>query len=281
MSIVASIKYFFYAYLHIFSWRDCLEILLLAGIIYLFVRWLAQDTQKNLTAWFYGYCGLVFGAYYCGLTTLYLMFCIATPVVILFFMVMHQHILQKNFITLTSLSPRAQPASHWLEALVQGCLHALNKNREIFCIIERTDALDLFLSTNAVFNADITQELLEILTKHDGSLTLWVNHAGKLHALNPVWRGTADEIWVSNDVKALHTWKQNALLMTSKSNAIMFTISPTTRLCTIIMEGKMINDLSAHHAFALLKNYCTFSKQGDFNGDIDSRNRFKQSTPQK
>ncbi len=280
MPFLTNLKRFFFTYLHIFSWHDCLEIMLISCIVYMFIRWLAQDTQKNLTAWFYGYCLILFGSSYANLATLHLALCVTAPLAIMGFILVHQQTLQKNFITLTSLTPRAQATHHWLEALIQGCLHALNKNREIFCIIERTDALDMFLSTSAVFNADITQELLTLLTNHEGAITLWVNHAGKLHALNPAWRGTPDELWTTSDVKALHAWKQNALLMTDKSDAIMFTLSPTTRLCTIIMEGKIINDLSAHHAFALLKNYCNLTKQGDLNADLTPRTHFKQHTPQ-
>ena len=281
MPIFSSILEFICTNLLITSWQDILEIVVMATIVYSFVRWLAQDTQKNLLLWFYGYAVLLFGSYYCGLHTVHFACCIITPVMLLLFIMLHQQTLQKNFITLTSLSPHAHATIHWLEILIQGCLHALNKNKEIFCIIERADSLDLFLSAHSVFNADITPEILEILTKTDNNATLWVTQAGKLYSFNPTWRTAADEIWVANDVKALHVWKQNALLMTSKSDAIMFTLSPTTRLCTIIMEGKIINDLSAHHAFALLKNYCSLTKQGDFNAPINKNAHLKQHISEK
>lgn len=282
MNLLFSISRFFKQKLMIFSLYDCIEIIVLATALYYFMRWLAQDKQKNLIVWFYGYCTLLCGSFYLGLQTVHFLLLAASPVVFMLFIVIHQQTLQKNFITLTSLSPKALPTTHWLEELIQGCLHALNKNREVFCIIERTDSLEQFLATNCVFNAEITQDLLEqlvIKTAHEGVVTLWVNHAGKLHGFNPTWRTTPDEIWVTQDVKALHAWKQNALLMTEKSDALMFTLSPTTRLCTIIIEGKIVNDLSAHHAFALLKNYCSLtSKSGEQNGnDIDPRSRLKQN----
>lgn len=265
MSLFSSFISFFKQSLLITSWRDLLEIILLSSVVYGFMRWLAKDQQKNLVFWFYCYTALVFGCSMLNLQTLHTLFFITSPIALLLFLMLHQQTLQKNFITLTSLSPEALPTSHWLEELIQGCLHALNKNRDVFCIIERSDALDQFLSTNCVFNAEITRELLELLTAkidYQGALVLWVTHTGKLHAINPTWRATIDEIWVADDVKALHKWKQDALLMTEKSDALMFTLSPTNRLCTLVMEGKMIPDLSAHHAFALLKNYCSL-KQGD------------------
>jgi DNA integrity scanning protein DisA with diadenylate cyclase activity len=277
MSIVASILQILRTHLLIFSFYDVLEIATTASIVYCFVRWLSHDTQKNIVAWFYGYCLLLFGSYYIGLPTIHVTCCIAMPIVITLFIIMHEQTLQKNFITLTSLSPQINPTLHWLEILIQGCLQALNKNKEIFCVIERKDSLDLFLSSPAIFNADVTQEIVEILTKNEPTATLWITQAGKIHTCNPIWRTSADEIWVTNDVKALHVWKQNALLMTSKSDAIMFTISPTTRLCTIIMEGKIVNDLSAHHAFALLKNYCVFSKPGDINAPVNKNSHIKQT----
>lgn len=286
MDLLISISTFLKRELMIFSWYDCLEIILLATAVYYFMRWLAQDTQKNLITWFYGYCALLCASFYLGLQSLHFLMLVTSPVVLMLFILVHQQILQKNFVTLTSLSPKALPTAHWLEELIQGCLHALNKNREVFCIIERTDSLDQFLATNCIFNAEITQDLLDqliIKTAHEGMVTLWVNHAGKLHGFNPTWRTTPDEIWITQDVKALHAWKQNALLMTEKSDALMFTISPTTRLCTIIIEGKIVNDLNAHHAFALLKNYCSLTtKPGENHGNsIDPRARFKQTTLEK
>lgn len=267
--------------LHIFSWHDCLEIAIISSIVYAFIRWLSHDQQKNLTAWWYGYCLLLFCSSYGGLAIVHLALCCAAPVVVVTFILIHQQTLQKNFITLTALTPRRHPTTDWLETLIQGCLHALNKNREVVCIIERNDALDTFLSANAVFNAEITHELLELLTKHEGAVTLWTTHAGKLHALNPTWRWSTDELWAADEVKTLQTWKQHALLVTSKSDAIMFTLSPATRLCTLITQGKIVNDLTAHQAFALLKTYCTLTKQGDLDGDLTARPHFKQPTSQR
>jgi DNA integrity scanning protein DisA with diadenylate cyclase activity len=267
MGLFSQIISFFNHYLFITSWRDILEIFFLSSMVYALIRWLAQDVQKNILFWFYSYAALLFGTYYLNLQIIHMTLFVTSPVALMLFILLHQQTLQKNFITLTSLSTKAHATNHWLEELIQASLYALNKNREVFCIIERTDALDQFLSANSIFNATITRELLELLIEkidHNGPIVLWVTHAGKLHAINPTWNATVDEIWVTEDVKALHKWKQDALFMTHKSDALMFALSPTTRLCTLITEGKIVPDLSAHHAFALLKNYCSLqSKQGD------------------
>lgn len=264
--MLTSLFDFFQNMLLITSWRDLLEITLLATFIYAFIRWLAQDQQKNLLGWFYGYTALLMTTYYLNLATIHTTFFIMTPMLLMVFFMLHQQTLQKNFVTLTSLSSQPRNLHHWLEELIQGCLYTLNKNREIICIIQRSDAIEQFVTAGSIFNAEINRELLELLIEkidHSGTIILWVTHTGKLHAINPIWRVHVDEIWVTPEVKALHKWKQDAIFMTEKSDAIIFSLSPTTRLCTLIIEGKMVPDLSAHHAFALLKNYCSSPHKGD------------------
>lgn len=290
MDFIVYLKDFLQHNLMISNWRDIAEIAIISTIIYAFIRWISHDTQKNLVLWFYGYCAFILFSRTADLENLSYLIFITSPIALLLFIIIHQQTLQKNFITLTSLSPQAHSPAHWLEELIQGCLHALNKNQEIFCIIERTDSLEEFLSAHYFVNADMTQELLALLattTPPHQSTLLWVTHAGKLLAFNPTWHALPNEIWINTDVKALHLWKQQALHMSEKSDGILFTFDPTTRLCTIIAEGALANNVSAHHAFTLLKNYCslnipTTKKSGDIHGhNLNQKNQFKQTFNEK
>lgn len=282
MALVSSILDFFHQILLITSWRDLLEIALLATLLYAFIRWLAEDQQKNLLGWFYGYSALLMTTYYLNLAALHTTMFIMTPIAMMIFFMLHQQTLQKNFITLMSISSKSTNLTHWLEELMQGCLYALNKNREIICIIQRHDALDQFITAGSIFNAEINRELLELLIDkidHRGPLMLWTTQTGKLYAINPIWRAHVDEIWVTPEIKALHKWKQDAIFITEKSDAITFSLSPTTRLCTLIIEGKMVPDLSAHHAFALLKNYCSPQiNKGDHHATTSSQHTGNKPT---
>lgn len=283
MELLLLIQQFVQQNLMIYCWRDVVEIFVISTIIYAFMRWLSRDKQKNLIGWFYGYCALMLGAHVLDLATLSLLLFISCPLVIMLFIMVHQQTLQKNFVTLTSLTPHAQSPAHWLEELIQGCLHALNKNQEIFCVIERADSLEPFLSADYFVNADMTQELLTLLAAttnpHEATL-LWVTHTGKLLALNPTWQPLPDELWVNNDVKALHAWKQHGLFLSEKSDGILFTFDSTTRLCTIIAEGAIVQGVSAHHAFTVLKKYCFLDTQssGAAHGThVTQNSHFKQT----
>jgi DNA integrity scanning protein DisA with diadenylate cyclase activity len=240
------------------SWRDIAEILFFSGSVYSFLHWLNQDKQKSLVFWIYGYAALTFGSHFAQLNSMNLMLCFCSPVVLMLFMLMHQHMLQKNFVSLKNISPKLDKQYHWLEELMQACLHAINNNREVVCIIERTNSLELFVSAPSTFNATISKEIIELLIStvpNHEPLSLWVNHAGSLVTINPIWHVHPDETWVSPAIKALHKRKQDGLFISQKSDAIIFMLSPTTRLFDVLVEGKTVNQISAGHAFELLKKY--------------------------
>lgn len=262
------------------TWRDAIEIFFFSSVIYYFLTWLNHDKQKNLVFWFYGYCILTFGAYTAQLHTMSIALFTCIPLVLMLFILIHQQTLQKNFIALKNITPKINKKHSWLENLMQASLHAINKNREIICIIERTDSLEQFLTTSCTFNADITRELLQLLintTSAKEPIAFWVNHTGRLITINPTWHVHLDETWTSDEIKTLHKWKQDALFITEKSDALIFTISPTTRLFDVITKGKTVNKISAGHAFNLIKKHnCNTDKEGEDNAYITAKNTTQQ-----
>lgn len=245
------------------SWRDIAEILFFSGVIYTFLHWLNQDKQKSLVFWMYGYVALIFGSHFAQLTTMNLVLCLSCPVVLMLFILIHEQTLQKNFITLKNISPKPDKQYHWLEELMQACLHAINKNREVTCIIERSDSLELFMSAPSAFNATISKKIIELLIStvpENKPLTLWVNHAGNLITINPIWHVNLDETWVSPDIQALHKHKQDGLFISKKSDALVFMLSPATRLFDILIEGKTIDQVTAGNAFKILKKYSSIKE---------------------
>jgi DNA integrity scanning protein DisA with diadenylate cyclase activity len=242
------------------SWRDYAEIFFFSLLVYYFLQWLNQDKKNSLVFWFYGYTAILFGAYFTQLNSISLVLTLSSPIALMIFIMVHEQTLQKNFVTLTNISPKAVNHHHWLEELMQACLHAVNKNREIICVIERADSIDFFISASVHFNAKISQKAVELLMNtipENQPVALWVNHAGKLLTINPIWHVYPDEAWISPEIKALHKWKQDAIFITKKSDAIVFALSTLTRCFDVIIEGKTINNLPAGHAFELLKKYTT------------------------
>ena len=92
-------------------------------------------------------------------------------------------------------------------------------------------------------------------TADEETLTIWVAHTGLLVAINPHWHAGYDEIWSSQQMSPLHRYKQDALLISQKSDAIITVMSPETRLFDVLVGGKGFDNISAGYAFSLVKQY--------------------------
>ncbi|HBL98564.1 TPA: hypothetical protein DDZ86_02880 [Candidatus Dependentiae bacterium] len=242
------------------TWRDAVEITVFSYLAHRILRWLGQDQQKNLVAAFYGYFAITVLAFYAQLSGLAIVLFACAPAVAMIFILTHQQTLQKNFITLKTVAPKRDAADQWLEEVIQASLRGVNKNKTVICIIERTGGLSPFLTARCVFNAPVTRELLTLLMNSSAdaeeTLTIWVNQMGLLVAVNPVWHAEYDEIWVSKEIKMLHKWKQDALFITQKSDALVTVLSPDTRLFDVLVDGKSFDNVSAGYAFSLIKQIC-------------------------
>jgi hypothetical protein len=140
---------------------------------------------------------------------------------------------------------------------MSAALHSLNKSDAFLCVLERSDSLEHLLVAPYVINGQIGRELIQVLLEnaaHHGML--WVNSAGVLIACNARWKhAPIDEDWLADSAKNIPVWKQDALLITAKTDAIVLHVSVATRLFTCIAEGKSIEDLTAPHAHNLLQAY--------------------------
>lgn len=240
----------------LFNWRDGIEILFFWGTIYYFLRWLNYDKQKNLLVPVYLYWCLLLGAQVMGLYSISLIVLLTAPALIIFFIILHQETLQKNFIALKNISLEPITNTHWLEELMRSCLKALNNNKETICVIERTDRLADYITAPCMVNAELNAGIVDLLLENSSSLTptmLWLNYYGKFIAINTELTIIHDEVWSSEELKNVHKWKQDAVILTSKTDAIIMRLSPTTRVFDLIMQGKIIEQLTAGQAYTLIQ----------------------------
>lgn len=269
---LASILLFFKQLLYRANLRDCLEILFLSVIIYRFLRWLSIDKQKNLVGYFYFYAITLFAAYYTHFFLLSSLLLYGMPFVFMLFVLLHQEQLQKNFVMLKKV--KLDEDSSWFNEFTSACLSALNSNKELVCLIEKHDQLIDFISVKYTIYADFKKDLFDImLEKHAASsdLMIWVNHVGKLVAINASWKYTTHEEWISQEARSLHKWKQDGIFITSKTDAIVFKIVPFTRTLDIIFKGRLLEHLEPEQAFDLLHRALL----------IDKANLQKQYAPTK
>lgn len=244
-------------YLKIYAWRDCLEILVLATIVYKFTLWLSRDKTLAPISFFYTYSLLLIGTYYLNLSVVNTVLLFASPVCLVLMIVMHQYSLQKNVIAYKTIQPAYEEQYDWADELMRACLNALNKNKDIVCLIERSDNLKDLVQAPYYLNADLRKHVLELLFEHlpDRVPTIiWVHVSGKVVAINA--RCVADKDAVVFDTAGVDVpvWKQDALLLTQKTDALLFHISPVSRLFDVYIKGKAVEGLTAAHALTLLRH---------------------------
>jgi hypothetical protein len=262
MSIVSNLELFLIQGLHILNWRDCIEILFFSSLVYIFLKWLKQDRHKNLVTAFYSYTLLACGAYYFQFFTISYVLINFFPIALVIFMILHQELLQKNFITLQRVTI-PENEFDWFEELTRSCLTALNSNREIICVIERHDSLKNIITTPCHFYADFKKDIFDILLEKQiqGPYAfMWFNQEGKIVGINAYWNFKIDEEWITPEAQTVHKWKQDALFISSKTDALIFKITPLTRTFDIVTHGKLLEEIPSHQAFTIMQRYITTQK---------------------
>ena len=83
---------------------------------------------------------------------------------------------------------------------------------------------------------------------------IWINQQGKLVSINSTWRTNLDEAWISKEAENMHIWKQQALYITAKTDALIFKVNPLTRSFDLVNEGKIIEGINAEQISSFLKN---------------------------
>lgn len=240
---------------YLLGWRMAVEVVFFAALFYYTVRWLSNDKTKNLVLWFYAYCAAAFGAHIFNLPTMAQFLFLFGPAAVMVFVLLHQETLQRNYIVTKNITP-ARQTNDWLGDLMSVFLGTVSKNKPVICVIEKTDALCTLLSSPLTFNTQIQKNLLDILlnsTAFEGNKMIWINHHGQLIALNASWHQLDDE-WFRNEIADDEAWKQDAILLTNKTDALVFKISPN-RTVDLIAQQKLIEQVSIHEALLVIKHY--------------------------
>lgn len=223
--------------------RDIVEIIIFSSCIFSFCKWLKTDKTKNLLGYFFAYSSLVFCAWFIQLPTLVHFLCNYAPVALLLFIILHEKTLQRNLVTLRSLTPAQQVSQDWLEIVMSSCLTTINTNKTITIVIEQNDSLDHFLNAPFFINADINKDIFDILLSspsYDDQKMIWITNKGQIRALNVSW--------ISDQAI-----KKEALFYTLQCDAIIVSAHPTLRTFTIINNGTETKNIAVHHMSGLIK----------------------------
>lgn len=257
--------------------KDVLEILFFSAVVYFVSLFLKRDKRHNLLIYFYSYCILVCAASLFHLPAITSFLLCASPLIVILFVIFHQELLQKNFVTLRIASSLVPEASDWLENLIRVSLHAINNNKQLICVIEHQADLKPFLHSPFLFDSPLQQNLLILLIESNGfdqNKLIWCTSTGKLIGINSSWDIQYDG-WQSQAVKELPIWQQDALLMTLKTDTIVFKADPIKRSFDIVVKGILHENMSAHHALDCIKKQISSPVH---KGDIINDNATKKSS---
>lgn len=221
--------------------RDILEIAFYSSCIFIFCTWLKTDKTKNLLGYFFIYSGLILLAWVIQLPTLTSFLFSYAPVALLLFIILHEKTLQRNVVALRSITSAQHAPSDWVDTVISSCLSAINGNKKITIIIEHKDALDHFLHTPFLINADISKNMFDIVlsnASYDQEKMIWIATNGKIKAFNSSWID------------------QEVLLY---SDTLMISAHHTNRTFTLSHYGKETTNISAQHIRAMIKKQLSTS----------------------
>lgn len=234
--------------------KNSLEIATLATFFYYFSLWLKKDKEKNLVWYFYSYYFLFIGSWYLHFNVLNYFILYTSPLICMLLVIVHQDILQRNFISIKKEAPVTK-GQEYLEQLLRTALSTLNKNKNFTCILEHIYDLKPFIKSDFYLKADLTQECLSYLIENpsfDEHKFVWCSTQGYIIAINTQWK-----IHQTQALPEIHysemQWKEDAILITSKTDAAVIKGNPTTRLFDLVIKGQVHEKLSAHQMLQLLK----------------------------
>lgn len=234
--------------------KNSIEIATLSGFFYYFSLWLKKDKEKNLVWYFYSYYLLFMGTWYFNFSVINYFMLYTCPLIFMLLIIVHQDILQRNFISLKKEIPVSRN-QEYIEQLLRAALATLNKNKNFTCILEHQYELKPFIKTDFYLKADLTQECLSYLIdsqSFDEQKFIWCNTQGYILAINTQWK-----IHQTQSMPEIHysetQWKEDAILITSKTDAVVIKGNPATRLFDLVTKGQVHEKISAHQILQLLK----------------------------
>ncbi len=271
-------------FLLIYKWIDFLEISFLSVTIYYFSLWLKRDVQKNLAPGFFTLCSIIILSYALDMNNISNFLIIFMPSILMLFILVHQNILQKNFISIKNIAVPKIKNNNWIDLFMRHCLNLMNQNKQITCAIEGRDNLEGFLINEININTPVNKEIIDLIVNSSifkENKIVHINYQGDLLGVNAVWNTNNHTFWISEEVRNIEIWKQDSLLFSSKTDVLVFKLCPKKRNFDIIAQGKIMENLAIAPAVQLIgdfikKNIKDLHLRKDINEIINKESSPKQ-----
>ena len=263
------------------TWQDYVEIVVLAFLFYETARWLKQDREKNLLIYFYGYLLVIFASHGLHLTTLSSLLLLCSPATIMFFFIMHQEQLQKNFVSLKNITrPQQYPTNDWLSVLMKAILTQLAHNKSALILFEHSDAIAPHLSTSEPLEVAITPGIISLLFSqlYSPEHLCWVSSDGILKGINTSFKAS----WHPTSYQTKDAWIDDAVAHTSRTDCIILAAHADTHHYSIAHKGTIFEQLSLEQAQQFIRKQINYriphANQG-YRHELTSQEQQAHHTP--
>lgn len=240
------------------TWLSLAEIIIFSALFYYISRWLNLDQKTHLLRYFYGYCLFILLSAWAPLPLLYSALTNFAPVSALLFILFHQETLQKNFITLCRYMPAQKTSFEWLQALIRLALINRNNGINLRIIIEHNETLDNILTNPFKIEAPFQEDLLAALIMSQAfeqEKFIWLRYDGSIVSININLTQHQDDIWKEEKIQLMPQWKQDALLISTKTDAFIIATDMAGSSFTIITNGTVLSEISAENVLKIIKKH--------------------------
>lgn len=260
-------------YFLIFKWQEFIEIILFATAFYYFSSWLLQDKTKKLVRTFLGLQGIFILAHMMDLTALSSAFFYFTPVMLMLFILAHQRMIQKNFVTATTIKPAHIESYSWLHDIIKTMVFCFSKDKDLLCMIEMNDYLGSYLTPTIPVQAPLSKQLLHALVTSPSmnyTQPIYITKNGTLAGIN----------CTGNPLDELITEEEKAFILAQKTDAVYIKSSAHSRTLSMCIQGTISEHLTSVQALAILEAYCKQNKKKELSHELYQTNSsYKQPQP--
>lgn len=260
------------------TWADMAEIGIISSCIYYASLWLKKDRDKNLLGYFYAYFFLIFATHSLQLTTLSSLCLLFSPAIIMLFMLMHQELLQHNFVALKNVTVSTHTNNaDWLSTIMKATLTMLAHNKNILILIEHTDALAPHTTINDPLDVPITSGIITLLfdALYSSEYFCWISSNGIVRGINTTFKAS----WHPGAYQTNSAWVDDAVAYTSKTDCLILHADAQTHQYSIAHNGIITECLSMEQAHQLIKKCINYkvpiAKKGYSHG-IPKQESFSQ-----
>ncbi|BDC34288.1 hypothetical protein Noda2021_02460 [Candidatus Dependentiae bacterium Noda2021] len=228
--------------------QDAFEILIFSFIIYKLSLFITSNNKQAVNMyWIYATSLLV--TYLVSLNNTLLFLLLVSPIIITLFIVLHQEKIQKNFLAHKTKFSENPADDTWSKILIRECMLRLHNNQSTQCIIQTAYDISSLVDNPYPVNVKIIPGLITLIgtsTQVDSEKFLLFNSTGYLQGIN---------VTITSSQATSVNWIDNAHVLTSQLNILVFKTSTQTQTFDIVIAGELIFKKTASQTQEIIDSF--------------------------